>query len=241
MPHFTGDLDYFPHLENNPESRTLISPRPLTNTSLNLLLAQSRVKSREISLPVCLGVGAAMPRDSSRDAGPGAPPLTPIRHSRPGLGANAFAGFGTFIVSNNLEKPDAQTRRFIRSYVMRGKNRRRPKGRRATDGEAAAKRNVLASQPPASNESLDCSGWIALPPQKFYTELSFLGFGDDIQPYMKVLIHKGMALRKPSKCRPERVTRLTPDQPSPSSSQQLTPSTTSSWRPPRTTSTASVA
>ncbi|MBE3050109.1 hypothetical protein IMZ48_47950 [Candidatus Bathyarchaeota archaeon] len=95
--------------------------------------------------------------------------------------------FGSFIVSSTLDKPDPTTRKFIRSYVMRGKNRRRPRGR----GAAGNDLSVVPQQRPPLSKALGGQVWVTLPPRAFYNQISLLGFGDDLAPYMKHLIYQG--------------------------------------------------
>lgn len=78
--------------------------------------------------------------------------------------------FGSFIVSSTLKNPGPATCKFIRSYVMRGKNRRRPR----------------LPVPKASRDP----GWITMPSHAVYDQFSLLGFGDDLALYMKNLIYQ---------------------------------------------------
>lgn len=107
----------------------------------------------------------------------------------------ACPGFGNFIVSNSLDKLDPKTRKFIRSYVMRGKNKRRPNLRRGSiNDNVVTRQKSREHQPPQSTELSNDQAWIIVPQQNFFNQFSLLGFGDDLKPYMRLLIHQGKEL-----------------------------------------------
>ncbi|KAI5467777.1 hypothetical protein BGZ63DRAFT_35931 [Mariannaea sp. PMI_226] len=106
--------------------------------------------------------------------------------SRTGLAA------GPFIISTSLQKPDAETRKFIRSHVMRGKNTR--KSRRAK--EPAQQQNV--SRTCSSEQQHENLCWTLVQPRKIASEISLFDYVDDMKPYMLDLIYKAFVLVKPS-------------------------------------------
>ncbi|KAH7161360.1 hypothetical protein EDB81DRAFT_784556 [Dactylonectria macrodidyma] len=109
---------------------------------------------------------------------------------------------GLFIVSTSLDKPDKETRKFIRSHVMRGKNTRKSKRTK----EVANQFDSLvqdASEDTTSRGLLDrgqhgATEWILMPPQKVASELRLYGFAEEMRPYMLDLIQKAFTIVKPS-------------------------------------------
>jgi hypothetical protein len=84
-----------------------------------------------------------------------------------------------FIVSTTSGKPDAATRRLIRSHVMAGKNRAKAQGvsislNSRSNGSTADQFDYVHNPKP----SLDISG----------AGLSVVNFADDMQPYMLDLV-----------------------------------------------------
>lgn len=89
-----------------------------------------------------------------------------------------------FIVSTSLDKPDAGTRKFIRSHVMRGKNTRKAK-----QDKAMIHGTQVQQKKPPKNEDVY---WLLLPPKKISSELALFGYVEEMKPYMLDLIYKGM-------------------------------------------------
>lgn len=73
---------------------------------------------------------------------------------------------------------------------MRGKNKKRPKNQGVIDNQKQEE-NPVTDTNILSGTPLNDQEWVVVPSQKFYNEFSMLGFGDDLQPYMKGLIHQG--------------------------------------------------
>jgi hypothetical protein len=84
-----------------------------------------------------------------------------------------------FIISTTSKKPDAATRKLIRSHVMAGRNRTKPLGiptkLQSWDKDSAT--NEFGSLQ-ASSPNLDISG----------AGLSVVKFADEMQPYMLDLV-----------------------------------------------------
>lgn len=134
-----------------------------------------------------------MPRNTRPPSGDsGTYPLTPLRLSAARVSHYADrSAFGSFIISTTLDKPDPKTRKFIRSYVMRGKNRRRPQRRSSVGHESPCSPGRSGSRLPPPSDSTDRDPWVLVPASKFFSEFSLLGFGDELKPYMKDLIYRG--------------------------------------------------
>ena len=134
-----------------------------------------------------------MPRNARPANGDsGTYPLTPKALSAArGSRSDGSLAFGTFIVSTTLDKPDPSTRKFIRSYVMRGKNRRRPRQRSSVGGEARNNPDQSGSRltPPPATEARH--PWVLVPASSLLSDFSLLGFGDELKPYMRNLIYRG--------------------------------------------------
>jgi len=91
-----------------------------------------------------------------------------------------------FIVSTSMEKPTTATRSFIRSHVMRGKNRRVPKSSGLKPGSWIIGQNHSNSREIATNI-------IKFPNPRFEfagSGLSVTEFADNMQPYMLDLVYK---------------------------------------------------
>jgi len=85
-----------------------------------------------------------------------------------------------------MEKPSTTTRSFIRSHVMRGKNRRVPKSSRLKPGSWITGKNNSNDQEIATNI-------IKFPNPGFEfagSGLSVTEFADNMQPYMLDLVYK---------------------------------------------------
>ncbi|EAQ91790.1 predicted protein [Chaetomium globosum CBS 148.51] len=126
-----------------------------------------------------------------------------------------------FIVSTSLAKPDATTRRFIRSHVMRGKNAGKFRTDRIRSGpQAGLKRKGAVAQatytPGAWQEADDAeatavNGWKVVTPHRIASELSLLGYGGEMQPYVIKLIHRALTVVKPEMFAMQHITTATAD------------------------------
>lgn len=99
-----------------------------------------------------------------------------------------------FIVSTTLDKTDADTRKLIRSHVMRGKNTGKTRPRKAV------KRANVLSPPdagsPASEvrtEAAQQSTWVAARPCMVATDLDLFDITSGLPASLKDLISKGMS------------------------------------------------
>ncbi|SPO04195.1 uncharacterized protein DNG_06878 [Cephalotrichum gorgonifer] len=107
--------------------------------------------------------------------------------------------FGSFIVSTTLEKPDATTRKFIRSYVMRGKNRRRPTRKNARGNKPSPEKDMGMPLGPSSRSDFSQdSELVIMPMQKVMSDSFYLGFGNALKPYMRELIYRAFTIVKPA-------------------------------------------
>lgn len=82
---------------------------------------------------------------------------------------------------------------------MRGKNKRRPNGKGPRDDQAAEEK-VVTDENSMSATLANNQEWVMMPSRSFYNQFSLLGFGDDLQQYMKALIYQGEALEPDTKC-----------------------------------------
>ncbi|KAK7433157.1 hypothetical protein QQZ08_000088 [Neonectria magnoliae] len=108
---------------------------------------------------------------------------------------------GPFIVATSLEKPDPETRKLIRSHVMRGKNTRKSKRTKELrqQGEPVALDDSLRCQGPrADGDHCEEQEWALVSPHKVASELSLFGYVDEMKPYMLNLIHRAFTIVKPS-------------------------------------------
>ncbi|EAW17781.1 uncharacterized protein NFIA_077140 [Aspergillus fischeri NRRL 181] len=98
-----------------------------------------------------------------------------------------------FIITTSLDKPDRQTRKLIRSHVMRGKNT--CKIRRAREAESPA----AAAVPPSERWS-SASGkeWVLTTPRKVASELSLFNYMTEMKPYMFSLLFQALTVIKPA-------------------------------------------
>lgn len=101
----------------------------------------------------------------------------------------ALPGSDTWIVSTSLDKPDEQTRRFIRSHVMRGKNTRVcRRSRRMVGPKAYDRQDKPVERPgPAGDKA-----WVVTTPHRVASEIELFGLDIELRPYMLDLIHRGM-------------------------------------------------
>lgn len=112
----------------------------------------------------------------------------------------AEPGFDPFIVSTSLDKPDGETRKFIRSHVMRGKNTRRSKRTKALAQRVEQPGDQWAPKEREQGEEQEVredQEWILTTPRKIASELSLFGYVTDIKPYMLDLIARGISHRPP--------------------------------------------
>jgi hypothetical protein len=91
-------------------------------------------------------------------------------------------GSAPFIVSTSTEKANTATRRVIRRYVMRGKNRRMPKG-------SSRLKPGSWINGETDHEARRAEGHIPNP-ESAGTGVFMIRFADDMQPYMMDLIFK---------------------------------------------------
>ncbi|KAK4153794.1 hypothetical protein C8A00DRAFT_43359 [Chaetomidium leptoderma] len=110
-----------------------------------------------------------------------------------------------FIVATSLAKPDAKTRKLIRSHVMRGKNVGKFRDSKhwagskvpphPSDHEASGR---STSGPRVPEEVTRDEGWALVTPRKVASELALFGFGGDMQPYALELIYRAFTVVKPA-------------------------------------------
>ena len=97
-----------------------------------------------------------------------------------------------FIVSSNVEKADAATRKLIRSHVMRGKKAKRD--RSDADQRMASGATSTAGRMQASRIKLEEVIEILTTPRvlpiRIGSDFSFFDFADDIEPTMLLNMHK---------------------------------------------------
>lgn len=91
-----------------------------------------------------------------------------------------------FIITTSLDKPDRQTRKLIRSHVMRGKNTR--KIRRAREAELRSTAVVPPSEPWPTAGGKE---WVLTTPRKVASELSLFNYMIEMKPYMLNLLFQG--------------------------------------------------
>lgn len=113
--------------------------------------------------------------------------------------------FRPFIVTTSLDKTDDVTRKLIRSHVMRGKNKGKPRPRKAqtrrpgetgeTPDSAALTQPTSSEDKPSSTEepelSCDNGAWKMTPPRKIASELSLFRYTMELNPSMRELIYRG--------------------------------------------------
>jgi hypothetical protein len=111
----------------------------------------------------------------------------------------AVPGPAPFIITTSLAKPDAKTRKLIRSHVMRGKNAGKFKnGKDWPDSrEGAQPMEKRSSARPGTRTELvraegrEPEGWTLVTPRKIASEIALFGIGEDMQPYVLALIYRG--------------------------------------------------
>lgn len=96
-----------------------------------------------------------------------------------------------FIVSTTVKKTDAKTRKLIRSHVMLGKNRR--KYPHSKPHESASETNESTSP---EDSTLPFDEMVVAPksviPTRIGSDLSFVQFADNMEPYMVANVMKCM-------------------------------------------------
>ncbi|KAK0619620.1 hypothetical protein B0T14DRAFT_566449 [Immersiella caudata] len=108
--------------------------------------------------------------------------------------------FDPFIVTTSLDKTDAETRKFIRSHVMRGKNKgklmpRKGKKSRALDSDATPQSSPASL---VQHEDPGWEHWQLVSPRKVASELSLFRYTQELSPPMKELIFRAFTVVKPS-------------------------------------------
>ncbi|KAL2194216.1 hypothetical protein P885DRAFT_43506, partial [Corynascus similis CBS 632.67] len=127
-----------------------------------------------------------------------------------------------FIISTSPTKPDPETRRRIRSHVMRGKNAgkfRNPKNctSRPLDPSSNSEprpRNSSCETKRKPNEAKTAERWALVTPSKVFSELLGYGFGGDVhmKPYMRVLIYRAFTIVKPATYGLQEITSANPNE-----------------------------
>ncbi|KAK4244159.1 hypothetical protein C7999DRAFT_44144 [Corynascus novoguineensis] len=108
-----------------------------------------------------------------------------------------------FIISTSPTKPDPETRRRIRSHVMRGKNAgkfRNPKN--------------WTSRPLDPSSNSEPQRWTLVTPSRVFSELLGYGFGGDVhmKPYMRLLIYRAFTIVKPVTYGLQEITSVNPNE-----------------------------
>ncbi|KAK4141450.1 uncharacterized protein C8A04DRAFT_30948 [Dichotomopilus funicola] len=114
-----------------------------------------------------------------------------------------------FIITTSLDKPDASTRRYIRSHVMRGKNvgKFRPK-KNSPKSDASSDTSDKPELASARTDKRDIRKerivrgqvevWSPVTPRKIMSELSFLGLDSEIQHQGYGLMQTAFTAVKPT-------------------------------------------
>ena len=102
------------------------------------------------------------------------PQTSRLAIGQPCRSANRFAENLPFIISTDKEKADPETRKLIRSHVMRGKNRVKPKRKRRSVPQMGA----------SEVEALIANGpmWSSSIPRLLCSKLSGIRFADEVEP-----------------------------------------------------------
>lgn len=92
-------------------------------------------------------------------------------------------------MATTLEKEDADTRKLIRSHVMRGKN----KGKKMQRTAKRTNREVQVVSPPTNvlikNEETQ---WTFVSPRKIGSDFGLSGFSDELDHTSQKLVHEGL-------------------------------------------------
>ncbi|KAK5659922.1 hypothetical protein OQA88_13386 [Cercophora sp. LCS_1] len=102
--------------------------------------------------------------------------------------------FRPFIVATTLEKEDAETRKLIRSHVMRGKNKGKKMPRAPQRSKADAQEAPPASRVLIKNEETQ---WTFVSPRNITSQFSLSGFSEEFDHKMQKLVHEAFTVVKP--------------------------------------------
>jgi hypothetical protein len=105
--------------------------------------------------------------------------------------------FDPFIVTTSLDKTDAETRKFIRSHVMRGKNKGKSMPRKGKKSRSPDSDTTPQSSPASlvQHEDSGWEHWQLVSPRKVASELSLFRYTQELNPSMKELIFRGSSSR----------------------------------------------
>lgn len=109
-----------------------------------------------------------------------------------------------FIVATTLDKTDADTRKLIRSHVMRGKNKGKTRPKKATKAPKRVNLSSPESSSPNSDSAHEHSGsspdvtdqslWVAPRPRMVAGDLDLFAVTSGLPPSLKDLISKGVCV-----------------------------------------------
>ena len=107
--------------------------------------------------------------------------------------------FDPFIVtSSSTGKATPKTRRLIRSYVMRGKNTKKPRPKRVLapllPRGGVSQELIVRPTVGAQGQDPQEKQWILAPPRRVASELSMYEFTIELTPPMRELLYRGMAV-----------------------------------------------
>jgi len=146
--------------------------------------------------------------EKSGKSGP-LPPGDPLATQLPGtprlMQHATEPAFDPFIVATSLDKADSATRKFIRSHVMRGKNKgksmpRKGKTQCGADTDLPSQRsdqtdaNMNTDEPRNVELVWEKGVWPLTTPRKVAAELSLFRYTADLTPPMRELIYRGSLL-----------------------------------------------
>ena len=106
-----------------------------------------------------------------------------------------------FIVTTTLDKTDADTRKFIRSHVMRGKNKGKTRSTKANKQASPLSSTVSEddhSPPEPKTTESKGKAWVPPRPRMVATDMDLCEITSALGPNMKDLISKGMPGTAPS-------------------------------------------
>ncbi|KAK0652688.1 hypothetical protein B0T16DRAFT_369421 [Cercophora newfieldiana] len=131
-----------------------------------------------------------------------------MERSVPVGSGKAAPAFNPFIVTTSLDKTDAQTRKLIRSHVMRGKNKgksmpRKGKSRGAdVNADASLQASHQAALRPHEEEEEDGESgwehWALTSPRKIAAELSLFRYTQELNHAQKELVFRAFTVVKPA-------------------------------------------
>ncbi len=95
-----------------------------------------------------------------------------------------------FIVATDVKKVDRDTRKFIRSHVMLGKNQGKSRKSRYARRTQPVSLEATPNSSTSPDELLDPSSCTSCStiPDKVGSEISFICFADTMQPYMAEVV-----------------------------------------------------